>query len=482
MKTKLILGSLLALTGVLNAQNTFPTSGNAGVGTLTPTYKLDIFTATNNDGIRIVEKSTGIGACGLYLDNRTSGGKNWSLLSTGQGDTPGTGRFVIFQNTSPSTGYRRFLIDSTGNIGAGVDYPSARFHSVGTSVGVRGDANGSGVAGNGIGSNNIGFMAGVAGRAYDGATNAAGWFQARVGGTGVTTYGVYSEIVNPLSVSGGISYGIYASDGGHHTSGAGPTYAGYFNGDVVTAGGSYFYSDKGIKKDIAKINNSLDVINKLNPVTYNFNQEANPGISLPSEKQYGFISQEIRELLPEFTKTLVHPAKFDENGKELIAKKEILGLNYIGFIALLTKGVQEQQQQITADEKTSADLRAQLIDQQKQLDEQKQLIAQLSQKVSGTTGIATVNGVEAGFQMSQNEPNPFSHETVVNYTLPQTVAKAFMAVYDLTGKQITTLPIEVRGSSSVTVTSEKLAAGIYIYSIVADGKVVDSKRMIVAEK
>jgi hypothetical protein len=31
-------------------------------------------------------------------------------------------------------------------------------------------------------------------------------------------------------------------------------------------------------------------------------------------------------------------------------------------------------------------------------------------------------------------------------------------------------------------TSEKLAAGIYIYSIVADGKVIDSKRMIVADK
>ena len=57
-----------------------------------------------------------------------------------------------------------------------------------------------------------------------------------------------------------------------------------------------------------------------------------------------------------------------------------------------------------------------------------------------------------------------------------------MAVYDLTGKQLTTFPIEQKGSSSLTITSEKLAAGIYIYSIVADGKVVDSKRMIVAEK
>ena len=94
----------------------------------------------------------------------------------------------------------------------------------------------------------------------------------------------------------------------------------------------------------------------------------------------------------------------------------------------------------------------------------------------------SINTIETGFQMSQNEPNPFTHETVVKYTLPLTISEAFMAVYDLTGKQITTFPIRDRGVSSITLTSEKLSAGIYIYSIVADGKIVDSKRMIVADK
>lgn len=101
---------------------------------------------------------------------------------------------------------------------------------------------------------------------------------------------------------------------------------------------------------------------------------------------------------------------------------------------------------------------------------------------SNNTGISSLNSVETGFQMSQNEPNPFTHETVIKYTLPQTINNAFMAVYDLTGKQITTFPIDQKGSSSIVITSEKLAAGIYIYSIVGDGKVVDSKRMIVAER
>lgn len=138
-----------------------------------------------------------------------------------------------------------------------------------------------------------------------------------------------------------------------------------------------------------------------------------------------------------------------------------MGLNYNGFIALLAKGIQEQQAIIEA--------------QQSQINE-------LTEKISSVTGINTINTVETGFQMSQNEPNPFTHETVVKYTIPQSISNAFMAVYDLTGKQIATFPIDQKGSSSITITSEKLAAGIYIYSIVADGKVIDSKRMIVAEK
>ncbi|MEO6306049.1 MAG: hypothetical protein ABIP51_23075 [Bacteroidia bacterium] len=43
------------------------------------------------------------------------------------------------------------------------------------------------------------------------------------------------------------------------------------------------------------------------------------------------------------------------------------------------------------------------------------------------------------------------------------------------------MPIE-KNSSSITITSEKLAAGIYIYSVIADGKIMDSKIMVVTQK
>lgn len=529
MKTKPILGALMALSICGVAQNNvFPTpSGltliNASGAITNPTNRLEVYgTGANNIGVGgtapvinfyggatvpPLSPTTAITSpyAKVALATSNNGFVNTAVAgdlviqNMGMSPTPitGNGKSIVFSSRYEDfgglhyNGVEHMRINESGNVGIGIVTPGARLHVVGTTLGVRGDAgtniNNTGVFGTGYygidGSGNLvgargncftaggSLNQGVRGNASSGTNNIGGYFQVGGGSSGIVGYGVYSEIANPTS--GGTNYGIYATVGSNHYSGAGPNYAGYFNGDVVTAGGSYFYSDGRIKKDIKGIDNSMGIIKQLNPVNYNFDLEGNKNLALPEEKQYGFISQEIQKILPEFTKTLIHPAQLDENGKEISPKKEVLGLNYNGFIALLTKGIQEQQKIIEDQALIN-------LDQQKQLDEQKQLISEL--KSSTATGINNLNNVETGFQMSQNEPNPFTHETVVKYTLPQTIGNAFMAVYDLTGKQITTFPINEKGSSSLTITSEKLAAGIYIYSIVADGKVIDSKRMIVAEK
>jgi len=496
MKTKLILGGLIALTNLNYAQtvwNGSNTSGNAyrtgniglGNGNVTsPIFAIDMKTSVPEDGIRI--EQTNSGQCGLHLNNSSTGGRKWSVYSNGSGNSEGAGNFSINDNT---LFVPRFLIEGgTGNVGIGTTAPAAKLHVVGTTLGIKVNAGSNsgdiGVQGNGyygvdgngglVGTRGScftpsgAFNQGVRGNASSGVSNVAGYFQAGGGASGVVSYGVYSEVAPGTLGLGGTNYGIYASVSGNNNLGAGPNYAGYFNGDVVTAGGSYFYSDGRIKKDITSINSSLSIIKQLNPVNYNFEIEGNKNLALPTEKQYGFISQEVQKILPEFTKTLIHPATLDESGREISPKKEVLGLNYNGFIAILTKGIQEQQVNIESLEK--------------QLAEQKTLIDDLNQKLSGTTGINSVNGNETGFQTSQNEPNPFTHETVIKYIIPQTIGNASMAVYDLSGKQIANFLITEKGSASLTITSEKLAAGIYIYSIIADGKIVDSKRMVVSEK
>jgi len=88
-------------------------------------------------------------------------------------------------------------------------------------------------------------------------------------------------------------------------------------------------SDERLKNNIADLNYGLNEILKLRPVTYNWkNDTINQG------KQFGFIAQEVQEVMPELVK------EFEtEEG-------ERLGLDKEGIYATLVKAIQEQQKQI----------------------------------------------------------------------------------------------------------------------------------------
>lgn len=93
------------------------------------------------------------------------------------------------------------------------------------------------------------------------------------------------------------------------------------------------------------------------------------------------------------------------------------------------------------------------------------------------------NTIKTSSKMEQNIPNPFINETVVKYNVAPQVQNAHLEIYDITGKQVTSIPLSQRGTSQITITSEKLSPGVYTYSIIEDGKKTgNSKKMIVAEK
>lgn len=261
------------------------------------------------------------------------------------------------------------------------------------------------------------------------------------------------------------------------------------NGDVWSFGTYNTVSDGRFKTNVkAEDVKGIEFIRLLRPVVYNFDAAKatefkcknmpdsirkaylNTDFSRATAiRQSGFIAQEVADAAKKsgynFDGVTI---PVDDNGMYSIA--------YAQLVVPLVKAVQEQQQQI---EQQKEEYHLQLMDLQRQLEEQKELIASM-QKTA--TGINSPGAVETGFSLSQNEPNPFTHETLIKYTLPQNVSQASVIVYDLSGKQITSFPIVQKGSASLSMTSEKLSAGIYIYSIVADGKIMDSKRMVVAEK
>ncbi|MES2678237.1 MAG: tail fiber domain-containing protein [Bacteroidota bacterium] len=238
-------------------------------------------------------------------------------------------------------------------------------------------------------------------------------------------------------------------------------------------GGIYTVSDGRFKTNVSEDDvKGLAFIKLLRPVVYNFDtkkfqgtltanlsddmkayamkQDFEPSTAI---RQTGFIAQEVEKAAKD--------AGFDFNGVNKPQNSDDhYSLSYAQFVVPLVKAVQEQQKMIEDLQKTIVDL---------------------NKTQSAVTGINQAEMLSQGFSMDQNQPNPFTHETTVKYTLPKEISSAYMGIYDLSGKQVTTLPLNTK-ENAVRFTSEKLAAGIYIYTIVADGKALDSKRMIVGEK
>ena len=99
-----------------------------------------------------------------------------------------------------------------------------------------------------------------------------------------------------------------------------------------------------------------------------------------------------------------------------------------------------------------------------------------------TRGTANVDGTEENvvlLSLGQNKPNPFGTTTSIEVSIPEVVQKAFIYVYDLQGKKVDQVDITARGKQTIQVNAGNLSDGMYLYSLIADGKVVETRRMIV---
>lgn len=81
--------------------------------------------------------------------------------------------------------------------------------------------------------------------------------------------------------------------------------------------------------------------------------------------------------------------------------------------------------------------------------------------------------------LAQNTPNPFYDKTVINYFIPEKVRHAQILIYNNMGVLIKKLDIKGKGKGSIIFDANQYKKGIYSYSIVADGQLIHSKKMIV---
>lgn len=78
-------------------------------------------------------------------------------------------------------------------------------------------------------------------------------------------------------------------------------------------------------------------------------------------------------------------------------------------------------------------------------------------------------------------PTHFSDNTVIRYAISQDAQSASLLIYDMNGKQIDQFNLAEKGMGSIVLEGSRLDAGMYLYSLIVDGKVIDVKRMILTK-
>jgi hypothetical protein len=159
------------------------------------------------------------------------------------------------------------------------------------------------------------------------------------------------------------SYGMAISEEGYIGMGSIPTSSYRLNvSGTVGATGYVTTSDLRLKTNISSLSSAMNTLNLLIPVSYD--KKVSLTDSVYSKQEFGFIAQEVQKVLPQLV----------TEGKD---KDHLLSLDYISIIPLLTKAMQEQDVVIKNTQLENKQLKAQLEEQNRRLEEIEKLVQQL---------------------------------------------------------------------------------------------------------
>ncbi|MDR0799550.1 MAG: tail fiber domain-containing protein, partial [Dysgonamonadaceae bacterium] len=376
---------------------------------------------TGNIGIKLPSNSNSLSALGVGTTGSTT-----DYVSIGRGDGYNTNLHVTFPGSGngPTFGIRA---DGTNGIGAG--------------IAITGDCYASNTMGMGSATGVLGHAGGVTSGKNHGVLGVLST-TGNSGGAGVV--GIVTTVNEFIPISG--------------------QYAGYFSGDVKVTGQiinqvTLNPSDIRYKKDIMELNSekSLKDILAMKPVEYRLKQEYveyldEKGVTQQyavydeksqafQNKHYGLIAQELQKLYPDLVYT--------------ISDQGYLGINYTEIIPMLIQSIQELNKKIEVLEQSE----------------------NTHKNSSVSNSISTLGETFSKAVLYQNTPNPFTGETEIRYELPETVQRAYICIFDMQGKMLKKLDVSI-GSNTLKIKGSELQAGMYLYSLITDGKEIDTKKMI----
>jgi hypothetical protein len=291
------------------------------------------------------------------------------------------------------------------------------------------------------------------------------------------SFGVYGVGGNATS---GYNYGVVGTISGQYdgagiygsssdvTEGVYGQYAGYFRGatyvdGTLTATSVITPSDIRLKTNITNISDTdqtLENLMKINVLSYNYKKREIPEMerdtiqestiraydtkweSDAKERHFGFSAQELKEIFPDLVKE---------------GQDGYLGVNYVELVPLLLRSIQELKQE---------------------LDEVKGEAKAITRSVSDET--ADFNAAAKNNVLYQNTPNPFKEQTIIRFSLEENVRDASICIFDMTGKMLKELPVS-SGMENVSIGGYELGEGMFLYSLIVSGQIIDTKRMVISK-
>jgi len=505
-------------------------NGKIGIGNFTPVYKLDVkggsintdsvyriggnivlsvmgnnncFTGVNSgfsNTIGYWNTATGPGAlysntAGYYnvatgpaaLYNNTTGhsnvatGVNALVINTTGTYNVATGRDALYSNTTgynnTATGYATLLYNTTGDNNTATGLNALYSNS----AGYNNTATGSGsLYSNTTGTNNTAhgnFALGNSTGNYNTAHGTTSLYYL-TSGSGNTAIGYNAGNNSGTNPS---NFTAIGRDAGHvgnnsNTIEIGNTSVSWIGGNVNWSN----YSDMRIKDNIQSNVPGLAFITKLNPVTYKLNiHKQNEMCGIPDSKEWegkyeiekitqtGFLAQEVEQAAKE--------VNYEFNGVQAPSgNAKLYSVQYASFVVPLVKAVQE------LNDELKSEVRSQKTENEMLKNENNQLRNDISEikRVLGLPAKSSDFTPLTSAFLGQNSPNPFTEKTTLNYSVPASSQNAELKIYASDGKEVKSFNISEKGVGQIEINANSLAAGIYNYTLILDGKAIDSKQMI----
>jgi len=281
--------------------------------------------------------------------------------------------------------------------------------------------------------------------------------------------------------SGGISFEnnlnsdnwkLYNS--GQHFSFAENKGTGILRAYINAGNGNYIQpSDEELKKNVEQLNESiLDKVLQLQPKYYQYKDS-----KYKERKNLGFIAQEVQELFPEIV--------YESDNKQL-------GLSYSDFGILAIKAIQEMNRKELEQDKTIKQIKIQqeIIERQEkminrlssELEEIKVFVNQIKGNTLEKENLEYTLQVNQQAILGQNKPNPFNQKTIIEYSIPNHVHNAIIQFSSVDGRVLGTKKIYEKGKGQITLNTDTYNSGIYYYSLIIDGKVIETKQMKISAR